>query len=215
MYHLMPATIIKRLMLNFISNPQAIFKDIQDAVDNYLLGKFQLLGRDLGDIMHLILTFAMDRPLISFNDYLKIIKGFFTGMNIKHEVDEILKCIEKIPNAFTVLIRIINELKNINLNDIKVLIETIMKIYSQVKEILVSLTPCAETAPEFKSILDKLLSLGFGQVIKIVTKNFLMIYNTFLDAEKLFVEGKYEEFGKVIGNLIYQLFLTPKSIDFE
>lgn len=35
-YHLLYSTIVKRLMLNFITNPQQIFKSIQDAADNYL-----------------------------------------------------------------------------------------------------------------------------------------------------------------------------------
>ncbi len=61
-YHLMSSTIMKRLMLNFISNPQQIFKDIQDAVDNYLNGKFRQVGKDLGDIMHMVLLYRGTEP---------------------------------------------------------------------------------------------------------------------------------------------------------
>ena len=49
-YSLMNSVIVKRLMLNFISNHQQIFKDIQDAIDNYHGQKFKQLGIDLGDI---------------------------------------------------------------------------------------------------------------------------------------------------------------------
>ncbi len=98
-YHLMSTTIFKRLMLNFISNPQQIFKDIQDAVDNYILGKYQQLGNDLGDIMHMVLMYRGDAE--AHLDYKAVVKGLLGGLGLAGETSRVLQCLDnsKMPDV--------------------------------------------------------------------------------------------------------------------
>ena len=211
-YNMMPSTIIRRLMLNFISNPQQIFKDIQDAIDNYMNKKYQQVGKDLGDIMHMILQYRCE-PTMELQEYIKIVKGLLTGLNISHDIDNVLKCINTVPDVVAQLAQIIETLKNIDIYHIKELVEAMMKIFNDIKDMLEQLAVCAETVPELKEIVEKLSKLTLEKIVEKVNKDTFSIMLNLMSAKAAWEIKQYERFGKYMGNIIYKILLDFKLAD--
>jgi len=214
-YSMLPTTIHKRLMLNFISNPQQIFKDIEDAVNNYEAGKFEDVGVDLGDIVHLIITFAIDKPLINLENYLKIIKGIFKGLNVNHIADKILECIDSVPPAIEKIIVIIKQLNDIDFKDVKKLIEILMRVFKEMKEVFNSLIVCADSVPELKALLKKIIMVDITKLISYIIANSAVIISDLIKAKNAFLAEQYQTFGEIMGSLIYRLFLKAGIISIE
>jgi len=206
-YHLMPQTIVKRLMLNFISNAQQTFKDIQDAVDNYLSGKFKQVGTDLGDIMHLILLYRTYNGM-SLQDYIKLVQGLLKGMNVKNDVEKIIKCIANVPDIVNQIGTVIEMLKNIDLEHIKEIVDAIMKIFAIVKDVMVDLSTCAETVSELKVIVEKLSKLNLEKIMERVTQQMFRIVYDVMGTKDAWERKLYDKAGEYLGDVIYRLLLA-------
>lgn len=204
-YHLMPGTIIKRLMLNFISNGPQIFKDIQDAIDNYIGGNFKQLGRDLGDIMRMILMFHA-QPL-NLEDYIKLLKGLLKGMNVNKDVEKIIKCADKVPDALLEILAAIEEIKRFDINHINEFILSVLKLITSIKNILKELGVCGESIEEIKAIIEKLSNIDIGIVIEKITQNFFGIIINIKEAIDAWTDAEYETFGLKIGEVIFIILL--------
>lgn len=210
-YHLMSTTIIKRLMLHFISNPQQIFKDMQDAVDNYLGGKFQLLGTDLGDIMHMVLIYRGTPDFISLEDYVKLVKGLLKGLNVNKDVEKILKCVEKVPDAIEEIVKIISSIKQFDIAHIKEIVEAFIKLFGAVKSALTELSVCAESVTEIKEIIAKLSKLDGQKILQHIMGNMMSIIQTVMAAKSAWEEKDFETFGNKVGSIIYLVLLSPTT----
>lgn len=210
-HRLMKVTAVKRLMLQFISNPQQMFKDVHDAINNYLVGKFRDSGRDLGEIMYLLITFAQPRSF-PFNDYLKIVKGFLIGLNINKDLDNVLKCIEEVPESFNALIALMKKIKDWDFKDIEDVIDTLHQAFEKIKELLKSFEHCAESIPEFKALLEKLLDLDITKVLERLKENIFEIVESFIEANEAFENKEFEKFGTILGTVVFKLLLDPKLL---
>lgn len=209
-YTMMGTTLTKRLMLNFISNPQQILKDIEDAVHNFAVEKYKETGIDFGEIMHIVISFASEPPSVDLDAYLKILKGFFTGLNIKGEVDSVFKCIKAVPVAIERLLVILQQLKDLDFKKLDELIELFKQVYREITRILESLKECAEAVPELKILIQKILGVELKKIIEVLLKNYVAIFTSLMRAKEAFIARHYQEFGEILGKIVYQLFLDDK-----
>jgi hypothetical protein len=209
-YHLMPTTIIKRLMLNFISNPQQIFKDIQDAIDNYLGGKFRQVGQDIGDIMRMVLLYRVVKPL-TLEEYIKLLKGLLTGLNVNADLEKVLKCVDKVPDAVERIVLVIQLLKKIDITNIEEVIDAIKNLITAVKEVLKELGVCAESVAEIKELIEKLSKIDLTKIIKQITKHVFEIIAAIMDAKKAWELEDYEKFGLKVGEVLYMILIKLNS----
>lgn len=209
-YHLMPSTIIKRLMLNFISNPQQIFKDIQDAIDNYLGGKFRQVGQDIGDIMRMVLLYRAIRPL-TLEEFIKLLKGLLTGLNVQNDVEKILKCVEKVPDAVEKILLAIQQLKKIEITNILEVVEAIKSLINAVKEVLKELGVCAESVKEIKELIEKLSKIDLTKIIGQITKHVFEIIAAVMDAKKAWEKEDFETFGLKVGEILFMILIKLNS----
>ena len=201
-YHLMPSTIIKRLMLNFISNPQQIFKDIQDAIDNYLGGKYRQVGQDIGDIMRMVLLYRVTKPL-TLEEYLKLLTGLLKGLNVQKEVEKILKCVENVPEAVERIQLAILEMKKIDIMHISTVVEAFKGLINAVKDALKELGVCTQTVPEIKELIQKLSDVDVNKIMTQITKHIWEIIGEVFEAKKAWEKLDYEQFGLRVGNVLY------------
>ena len=205
-YHLMPTTIVKRLMLNFISNPQQIFKDIQDAIDNYLAGKFQQQGQDLGDIIRLVLLYKTVRPL-TLEEYISLLKGLLAGLNVQIDIEKILKCVDKVPESVDKILLALQELKRIDIAHIMDVVEAVKHLISAVKEVLKELGVCAESVIEIKVIIEKFSNIDLTKIMGRITKYFLEIIAAVMEAKNAWDMEEFEKFGQKVGEVLFILLL--------
>jgi len=208
-YNLMYATIVKRLMLNFISNHQQIFKDIQDMVDNYHGQKFKQLGTDLGDIMHLVLIYKTTG--FALEDYIKLIKGLLKGLNVDHDVDKILKCVDKVPDVMDEIAKAIEIIKNLDINNINEIVISAIRIFMSVKKAFEDISICADTVSDIKVIIEKLSNLDIEKIVERVSKDMFRFVFEILAAENAWEQKDYESFGDHIGAIIYCIFLISEG----
>jgi len=208
-YHLMASTIIKRLMLNFISNPQQIFKDMQDSIDNYMSSNFQQVGKDLGDIMHMVLIYKTHLTL-TLEEYIQLVRGLLKGMNVNHDVEEILKCINKVPDIIQQINEALETLKHLDIKHIKELVDAVMKIIDAVKKIMDSIKDCAGSVQDIKVIIEKLSHLNLQKIMDRITSDFLRIIVDIMNAKNAWENKEYERFGDAVGSVIYRILLDPK-----
>lgn len=199
-YNTMGATLNKRLMLNFISNPQQITKDIEDAVDNYIAGRFKEVGRDIGDVMHILLTFAVESPSSRLDDCLEILGGFFSGLKIDQKF--VSNCFDKMR---VVLNKLMITLQRLNNADIFEILEILGQLYQEVMDIILNWSSCESLIAELKTLIDKILNT---KVIEIIIKNYTTILEYMLKAKDAFVYGEYRTFGEILGSLLQLLFIT-------
>lgn len=198
-YNTMATTLNKRLMLNFISNPQQIAKDIEDAVDNYQAGKFKELGKDIGDIMHILLTFSVESPSFELDDCLEALKGFFAGLKIDEKF--VSNCFDKMT---AILHKLIMPLQGLN-DDIFEVIEALEQLFQQARDIIRNWNACNDFVAELKGVINKILNT---KVIEVIIKNYMMILNDVLKTREAFLDREYKSFGQILGNMLHRLFLN-------
>ncbi len=210
-YHLMQTTIIKRLMLNFISNGQQTFKDIQDAIDNYLLGKYKQLGNDLGDLMHMVLIYRVSNEGMTLDEYVKLVKGLLKGLNVNNDVEKVLKCVEKVPDVVAIIEMALETIKKFDIKNIGEIVQAFVKIFDAVKKLLSDLSVCAETVTELKAIIEKLSNLDVKKILTYVMGNFMQLIADVVGAKSAWEAKDFEAFGTHIGNIVYRVLLAPKD----
>lgn len=211
-YLMMAPTLTKRLMLNFISNPQQIFKDITDAIHNYLGSKFKDLGVDLGDIMHIVLTFATKPPVIYLADYLQILEGFFTGLNIRTLPDSILGCANSVPKAAEVLVFALKGLESADMEDPKEQIEFLKGVSEEMREMLETVADCAKAVPAIERLVKEVKGADMKKVAETIARSHADVFPSLVKAGDALMTNEYLVFGQMLGTILYQLFLADKLV---
>ena len=211
-YHMMPITIFKRLMLNFISNAQQTFKDMQDCIDNYLGEKFRQVGQDLGDIMHLILLYRLTDQPLSLEEFIALVRGLLKSMNVHGDVDKILKCITKVPDVVKAIVAVVNALKDFDIRKLNEFVQLLMKLIEDVKKIFVDLDACVQSVDDLKKIIEKLSHLDLDTIISRIGANFAQIFLSLVSAKEAWEKREFESFGGALGTIITRILLDPKLI---
>jgi hypothetical protein len=209
-YHMTPSTIFKRLMLNFISNGQQTFKDIQDCIDNYLAQKYRQLGLDLGDIMHLILIYHMTDSPLSLDEFISLARGLLHSLNVHGDVEQILKCITKVPEIVKAISAVIEVLKKFDIQKLNELVQVLIKLFDDVKKIIADLAACAQSVEDLKTIVEKLSNLDFITIVTRISSNFALILSFLMTIQQTWEKRAFEKFGEALGNIIYRILLDPK-----
>jgi len=149
-------------------------------------------------------TFADE---ITVDEYALIVKGLLEGLDVKHEMEKIIKCIDSVPPAVNVIIEIIQKFKNLDIHSIKELVELIVQMVGAVREIIEDVLPCANSVEEFKKLLEKFSNIDFSKVLENLTKNIFEIIGLIGKAKTALESKEYENFGKAIGGVLFDIFL--------
>ena len=146
---------------------------------------------------------------ITVEDYIKMVKGMLEGMNVKHDMDKIVKCMDHVPEVVHLIIAAIEKIKNIDIKhlDIRLIVELIVQIVGAVREIIQSILPCAETSEEFKKLIEKFSHLDFNKIIQNVMGNIFLIIADLGKLQEALQKAQYEDLGKAIGDVLFLVFL--------
>jgi hypothetical protein len=168
--------------------------------------------------MKVILFFAFLVAIVSANelrvaqnvtvdDYILMVKGLLEGLNVKEDMNKIIKCIDQVPTAVHVLIDAIKKIKEIKIHNIKEVVEAIIQIIGALREIVDDILPCAESSEEFKKLIEKFSNIDFNKIFQNLMMKLIKMVPEIMDAKKCLDELKWELFGKHVGKAIYILLL--------
>ena len=146
---------------------------------------------------------------ITLDDYIKMVKGMLEGMNVKHDMDKIVKCMDHVPDIVHLIMAAIEKIKHIDFKhiDIKLLVELIVQIVGAVREIIQSILPCADTSEEFKKLIEKFSNLDFNKIIQNVMGNIFLIIADLGKIQEAVNKAQYEDLGKAMGDILFLVFL--------
>jgi hypothetical protein len=146
---------------------------------------------------------------ITMDDYIKMVKGLLEGMNVKHDMDKIVKCMDHVPDIVHLVMATIEKIKHIDFKniEIKLIVELIVQIVGAVREIIQSILPCADSSEEFKKLIEKFSSLTFDQIMKNVMGNIFLIIADLGKIQEAVNKAQYEDLGKAIGDILFLIFL--------
>ena len=145
---------------------------------------------------------------IDLDDYIKFVKGLLEGMDVKHDMEKILKCIDNVPEAFHMIIALIEKIKHIDIRNIKEVVEIIVQIVGAVREVIDDILPCVNSIDEIKKIIEKLSHIDFNKIIANFIANLYQITMDVMAAKTALENQDYELFGKKLGHVLYMLFLA-------
>ncbi len=201
-YHLSPQTITKRLMLAFISNPQQIFKDLQDAIDNYLGEKFLALGLDLGDIMHMVLLYKAPKPGLAVADYTHLVEGLFRGLKIAYNEDAVARCIGILPNIARTLRRAVKNTQPATLTDLSRVLEAMKILAHEISGLLSRFKLCIYCERNLKlPVLDN-TALNNVRLQSKIRERGTQLLTQLGQATTHYFKREYESFGQTVGTII-------------
>jgi flagellin-specific chaperone FliS len=166
--------------------------------------------------MKVILFFAFLVAIVSANelravqnvtvdDYILMVKGLLEGLNVKEDMNKIIKCIDQVPAAVHVLIEAIKKMKDMHIKNIKEIVEAIIQIIGALREIVDDILPCAESSEEIKKLIEKFSNIDFNKLIANLMMKLIKMVPEIMDAKKCIDEMKWEPFGKHVGKAIYIL----------
>ena len=144
---------------------------------------------------------------ITVDDYILIVKGLLEGLNVKADMNKIIQCIDHVPAAVHVLIDAINRIKDMNIHNIKEMVEAIIQIIGALREIVDDILPCAESSEEIKKLIEKFTHIDFNKIFENLMMKLIKIVPEIMDAKKAIDDKRWEDFGKKVGKAIYILLL--------
>jgi len=146
---------------------------------------------------------------ITLDDYIKLVKGVLEGMNVKHDMEKIIKCMDHVPDVVHLIMAAIEKIKSIDFKhiDIRLLVEIIVQIVGAVREIIQSILPCADSSEEFKKLIEKFSNLDFNKIIQNVMGSIFQIIADLGKIQEAIAKNQYEDIGKAIGDILYLAFL--------
>ena len=147
------------------------------------------------------------QPGIEIDDYIKMVKGILEGLSVKEEMKKIIDCIDHVPAAVHVLIEAIQKIKDLNIHNIKELVEAIIQVIGAVREIVDDILPCAESSEEIKKLIDKFTHIDFDKIFANLMMKLVKMVPEIMEAKKAIDDKRWEDFGKRVGKCIYILLL--------
>ena len=146
---------------------------------------------------------------IELDEYISLVKGILEGMNVKHDMEKIVKCMDHVPDIVHLIMAAIEKIKHIDFKhiDIKLIVELIVQIVGAVREIIESILPCADTSEEFKKLIEKFSNLDFNKIIQNVMGSIFLIIADLGKIQEAIAKKEFENLGKAIGDILYMIFL--------
>lgn len=141
------------------------------------------------------------------NAFVDFVRGFLKGLNVKGDIENILKCAEGGEHAVEKIIIAIQFLIHIDIKHIEDIIKGLKMLFEAVMEIIKIIDPCTKSVPEIAKLVAAILGVNiFHLAWKLIT-NAAYFYHDIMDCIDAFKKNDYEKAGKCIGDFLYRLFL--------
>ena len=151
--------------------------------------------------------FETENDEMTIDEFLLMVKGLFEGMNVEHSMEEIVKCVTRIPDAVHVLLAALEKITHLDIKNLKELVELIIQLVGAVKEIINVILPCASTAEEWKKVLEKLGKIDINIILNRLIDRIFDIVGQIGNIKKALAKKDYEMLGKALGTILRIIFL--------
>ncbi|MDR3547185.1 MAG: hypothetical protein P4M11_02710 [Candidatus Pacebacteria bacterium] len=210
LYHLTELQTKLVILKNFKSNFNATKALVVNATSGFKNGSFRNSGMSLGLLMLRVLNTKKlegGEDMLTPYEYLKLIKGLLKGLNVKSDVEEVLKCVNSVPEFIAEIAMIIDKIRTMNVKSIAEVVKLIQRIINDVKSFLKELSACAKSVTELEAIIEKMTHLDAKKVMQRLIRNFLKLKTYATEAVVAWTEKAYEVFGEKLGAIIYLVLL--------
>ena len=161
--------IIIKNVATIINDFNTITKAVKQNPVNYTL-----IGYTVGNLVNIILLQdkedSVAEPIVEVE---KFLEGFFDGCGYDINVEDIESCIENEEHMLEDLMKFMEDLKGVNLNDLSSVLKVAQDLMMFIKDVIDELSPCKEASPELGMLISELK--GFDIKKRLPT---IMIYYT-------------------------------------
>lgn len=196
---------VLKIITKIMSNPTPYIFSIMDCVNSIKNGNYTQAGKAFGNVLYML--FLEDSLKMNFNDVVRLIEGFLTGINQKHNFNNIEECLKLIPEIIEIVTKIIEEFRDMDWKDIEKIISVFLKIADSFKEIILAIKPCSQTPKEFEDIINKIINVDVSKLLDKVMKNMFQLVSYITNLIKHIQEAKFYEVGLEAGSIVYLVFL--------
>ena len=144
---------------------------------------------------------------MTLDEFMFLIKGMFEGMNVEHSMEEIVKCVTKVPEAVHVLLAALEKITHLDIKNLKEIVELIIQLVGAVREIINTILPCVSTAEEWKKILEKLSKLDINIILNRLIEKIFDIVGQIGKIKDALKKKDYEKLGMCLGVILRLIFL--------
>ena len=144
---------------------------------------------------------------MTLDEFILLIRGLFEGMNIKSEMEEIVKCVNKVPEIANVIMDVIDKLLKLDFKNIKEIVELIIRLMGAVRDVVFIILPCASSTEEWNRIIEKLSKLDIIKIIDKTIEHCFDIMAEVLNIKKAIPKNDFKTIGKSLGRILYFIFL--------
>lgn len=144
---------------------------------------------------------------IQANIFIDFVRGFLKGLNVKGDIENILKCAEGGEQVLEKIIIAIQFLIKLDIKHIDDIIKGLKMLFEAVMEIVKIIDPCSKTVPEIGKLVAAILGVNLLRLAWKLIIGALDFYRLISDCVDAFEKGAFERAGKDIGTILYKLFL--------
>jgi len=154
----------------------------------------------------------LNSPQMTFDDLLLFLKGLFSAWEVrKEEVHKLVECVRDLGEIEHEIDVIMEELKKIDIKNIRKLAEIIARLFEAIQKIFKDIKPCIDATEDIKKLVEKIMKYTvYEMIIKIITHimhDSKEIYDDIILAIDYYNKGDYEKFGYYVGEILEILFL--------
>lgn len=95
---LTPADILRKVETNILMHGPQIFSDIVSAINNFKAQKYEIFGKNVGDIIVQILFDHPKEEWFTPDDLKKLLQGLLEGLRFPN-IDALMKCFDKMQDV--------------------------------------------------------------------------------------------------------------------
>ena len=144
---------------------------------------------------------------IQANMFVDFVRGFLKGLNVKGNIENILKCAEGGEHVIEKIVIAIQFLIKIDIKHMDDIIKGLKMLLDAVMEIVKIIDPCSQTIPEIGKLVAAILGVNILRLAWSLITNALTFIKEIQDCIDAFNKLEFERAGKDIGHILFLLFL--------
>lgn len=190
-----------QLAWKIISHAAVFMQDITDAIKAFSTGNFKQGGKDVGELLYLMLlsTVSESDPIFDF------ISGFLEGVNEKGDINNLLKCIKDVEPIITKIIQALELIAHLKFQDI---FKGVTMLIQAVTDLMHELKPCTEGFEQLKKLYNAIVHADIMKIVTKIITNPGPFINDVVKCISDFKAGKLHDAGFDLGDIMFRLFLN-------
>jgi tetratricopeptide (TPR) repeat protein len=192
----------KKIVAKILANIATVIKLITEAASCYAAKKYECFGENLGKLIKLLILDAEidqeDSPMVAF------LKGFFTGIEEKENIEGLLKCVKDIEGIFDEIVQAIKMIISLNPVDV---IKGIGKLIAAVTKLMDMLEPCIKGHTQLEKLIEAIKNIDIKKIFEKIMKNPMGIIMQLIQFIQAITDKEWNTAGKCFGRALKALFL--------